>query len=461
MAIPETIKNYLDGEGLDYEAISHSNAITILRAAELAGIDAGNVAQAQAVKDWRGALLVVFPANYQLDLETLNRQLQREFLLTPMPAPLAAFQDCAKETLPPLPAIYGLKTIIDSSLCGIEPVYFQAGSRTELIRVSARGFALLQQNAWHGELIAQRIATPEPSHETTYTATPSTPARANIQAKIQRLTNLPPMPEMAQRILQLRANPYASANDLARIVTLDPSLAAQVIRYASSPLFGYRGNLDSIQDAISRVLGYDMVMDIAFGLAAGRAFRIPHDGPLGLHAFWRDAVYCAALAQSLSKLLPREQRLRPGLAYLAGLLHDFGFLLLGQLYPAEFARFNQALSAVPQQPLRVLELALLGVTHTELGTWLMEAWRMPVEIITAVREHHNAEYEGAYAGYPQLVRLAKQLLQRHDIGISEDDLRTTLNLKSLGLTEFQADAALESVVAGMPVLDDMAQQIAA
>ncbi len=269
------------------------------------------------------------------------------------------------------------------------------------------------------------------------------------------------MPEMAQRILQLRANPYGSVLDLARIVELDPSLAAQVIRYASSPLFGYRGKLGSIQDAISRVLGYDMVMDIAFGIATGRAFRIPLDGPLGLRAFWRDAVYSAALTQALSKLLPQPQRLRPGLAYLAGLLHDFGFLLCGQLYPAEFAHFNQALLTEPQRALRDLELEQLGATHTEVGTWLMEAWQMPAEIITTVREHHNPLYDGVHAGYPQLVQLAKQLLQTRGIASYENDDATAASLAKFDLSESQVDTMLESVMAGASALDDMASQIAA
>lgn len=453
MAIPASIKHYLDAEGVDYQVVSAAHA----------GLDAVCVIRAQAVKDWRGVLLAVFPNDHQIDLEALNKQLQRDFAIAPSSTALAAFQDCAADALPPLAAVYGLKTIIDSSLNGIDPIYFQAGNGTELIRVSARGFKLLQQNAWHCEHIAQRAATPEsaPRPEVAVSGPAARPTQLVIKARIQRLTELPPMPEMAQRILQLRANPYGSVHDLARIVELDPSLAAQVIRYASSPLFGYRGNLGSIQDAISRVLGYDMVMDIAFGIATGRAFRIPHDGPLGLRTFWRDAVYSAALTQALSKLLPPSQRLRPGLAYLAGLLHDFGFLLGGQLYPGEFARFNQALLAEPPRALRELELEHLGVTHTELGTWLMEAWQMPAEIITTVREHHNPHYDGLHAGYPQLVRLATQLLQTRGFASYENDRAIAASLAPLDLSESQVDAMLESVVAGAAALDDMASQIAA
>lgn len=446
MAIPASIKKYLDAEGVGYRVVS-------------AGINVACVIRAQAVKDWRGALLAVFPDDHRIDLDALNKQLQRDFAITPPPSALTAFQDCTATALPPLPAVYGIKTIVDSSLTGIDPIYFQAGNGVDLIRVSARGFALLQQNAWHGEHIAQRVAPPEPEFTSAPSAPP--PLQHTIKARLQRLTQLPPMPEMAQRILQLRANPYGNILDLARIVELDPSLAAQVIRYASSPLFGYRGKLDSLQDAISRVLGYDMVMDIAFGIASGRAFRIPLDGPLGLRAFWRDAVYSAALTQALNKLLPPSRRLRPGLAYLAGLLHDFGFLLGGQLFPDEFARFNQALLNTPRRALQDLELEHLGATHTELGTWLMEAWRLPTEIITSVREHHNPHYDGVHAGYPQLVRLATQLLQTQGLAGYESGHTLAASRAALDLSESQVDAMLASVLAGAAALDDVAGQIAA
>ena len=456
MTIPASIKRYLDTEGVDYQVVTAAHT----------GLQSANIIRAQVVKDWRGTLLAVFPNDHRIDLETLNKQLQREFVLAPSPTPMAAFRDCAANALPPLPAVYGLRSIMDSSLKGIDPIYFQAGNDGELIRVTARGFSLLQQNAWHGHHIAQRNTAPAQEQNPTRSdaaanTAPARPVQLAVKARIQRLTDLPPMPEMAQRILQLRANPYGNVSDLASIVELDPSLAAQVIRYASSPLFGYRGKLDSIQDAISRVLGYDMVMDIAFGIASGRAFRIPLDGPLGLRAFWRDAVYTAALTQSLSKLLPSPQRTRPGLAYLAGLLHDFGFLLCGHLYPAEFALFNQALLAEPQRALPDLELECLGATHVELGTWLMEAWQMPAEIITTVREHHNPDYDGLHAGYPQLVRLAKQLLQTKGIAGYENDSAVATSLEALGLSESQVDTMLESVVAGAEALDDMASKIAA
>src|SRR3569833_527654 len=98
----------------------------------------------------------------------------------------------------------------------------------------------------------------------------------NLRADIERMTEFPVMPELAQRIMALRSEP--SARELAAVVELDPGIAGQLVRYASSPLFAYGGKLNSIRDAISRVLGVERAMDIALGAAAGKPFRGPAGG---------------------------------------------------------------------------------------------------------------------------------------------------------------------------------------
>ncbi len=291
-----------------------------------------------------------------------------------------------------------------------------------------------------------------------------------IRRRIEEVYELPPMPEMARRVLELRSDPDADIADLAAVVELDPSLAAQVIRYASSPLYGYRGKISSIHDAITRVLGFDLVMNMALGLATGKSFRNPADGPLGLHAFWRHAVYSAALVQTLARRMDPGRAPEPGMAYLAGLLHNFGFLLLGHLFPPEFKLLNKLVAAQPGTPVTALERCVLGMGqaqnlmemgHSQIGAWLMAAWKMPDEIIVTLREHHNPGYRGEHEVYPHLVLLADHLLKRQEIGDAPSGELPSESLKVLGLdagaVEGQLDALLEDVAA----LDFMARQLAA
>ncbi len=286
-------------------------------------------------------------------------------------------------------------------------------------------------------------------------------AGVNIKQRIERITELPPMPEMATKIFHLNANPYARAEDLAALVELDPSLAAQIIRYAKSPFFGYRGSITSIQDAIARVLGYDMVMNIALGLAAASAFKNPKDGPLGLHAFWKHAIYSATLTQLIGKLMPKDRRPEAGLTYLSGLLHNFGFLLLGHLFKNEFLQLNQAILNDPEKSVVEHEIDLLGVQHTEIGAWLMQAWNMPAEIITCIREHHNEDYSDNHDTYANLVLLTDRLLKSHGIGDAPGTECPASLLQKLGLEEAQLNDCLESFLENEAELEAMASTLAA
>ena len=289
-----------------------------------------------------------------------------------------------------------------------------------------------------------------------------------LRRRLERVYELPPMPEMARRIIALRADPDATIADLAAIVELDPSLAAQVIRHATSPFYGYRGKIRSIHDAITRVLGFDLVLNMALGVAAIRAFRNPEDGPLGLKAFWRHAVYSACLAQNLSREMPEDREVEPGLAYLGGLLHNFGFLLLGHLFPPEFKMLNRLVAANPDKPVTALEQCVLGMGqaqdvlemgHAAVGAWLMQSWGMPGEIVTSLREHHNPEYEGPFAAYSHLVLVVDHLLKGMGIGDAPDAALPETSLAATGLEEAQCRRALDALMEKGSDLDAMARSL--
>ncbi|MDH5594455.1 MAG: HDOD domain-containing protein [Gammaproteobacteria bacterium] len=291
-----------------------------------------------------------------------------------------------------------------------------------------------------------------------------------IRRQVESVYELPMIPDMASRILQLSADPAASVKDVVEVVEMDPSLAAQVIRYARSPFFGYQGDIDTIHEAISRVLGFDLVMNIALGISSGKIFNIPDDGPLGTKAFWRHAVYTAALTQALGKAMPRQMRPKAGTAYLTGLLHNIGFMLLGHLFRPEFMVLNKLAAARPNTSIAELEKRILGMGHAkhvvnmghcQLGDWLMQSWKMPREVIVTVREHHNEDYKGEHCVYSRLTMVANRMLKRHGIGDARSEEVPEHILKSLYLSEELVERILEQIMDGGEALDVMAQQIAA
>lgn len=281
----------------------------------------------------------------------------------------------------------------------------------------------------------------------------------DLRSKVAEVSELPPMPEIAQAVLRLKEHPQADARRLARLIELDPSLAAQIMRCAGSAFFGYRGKIDSVQDAVSRVLGFDKALYITIGLAAGQALKHNKEGPLGVRAYWVDAVYTATLMQALASHVPPRLRPKPGLVYLAGLVHNIGILLLGHLLEPEFDALNRAVEQQPARPLTEVEAEILGVSHCELGLWLLRKWKLPTEVLVTTLNHHNPDYRGDAAVYVHLAYVAGCLLRRHNLGDGQAQDLSPRVLQALGVTEEVAASALETVLAEREGLDALVNQV--
>jgi HD-like signal output (HDOD) protein len=276
----------------------------------------------------------------------------------------------------------------------------------------------------------------------------------NIRSEIEKLTSIPAMPELAQRIMAL--GPHPEVRRLVAIVELDPGLAGQMVRQATSPFFAYRGKVNSVSDAITRVLGVEPALRLAFGVIAGKAMRSPADGPAGRKAVWLQAAYSAALMQSIAENLPQSNRALPGMCYLGGLMHNIGLLLLGHLFPSDLHALNKAVIENPSTPLINLEQRLFMTDHTEMGAWLMQKWNMPEEVVIAVQRHHDETYRGKNAIYANLALLADRLLQRLGQGGADSEELPAALLADLGLQEADLMDGVQRLLESRSDLDSLA-----
>ena len=283
----------------------------------------------------------------------------------------------------------------------------------------------------------------------------------NLRHRIESTTKLPAMPDVAQSLLRLNTNPNSNINDLIEIIELDPSIAAQIMRYARSALYGYRGEIPSLSYAIKVVLGYTPTIDIALGLSLGKTFNIPDSGPMGLYPFWQHSIYSAALVQRLIQIMPRQHQPLQGIGFLCGLLHNFGILLVAHIFKDESKQLQQAIESNTNTPRVDIERQVLGTDHMEIGTWLMRSWNLQAEIQVAVAEHHNEHYRGIHAAYAKLTLIADRLLKRHDIGDAESTELPETILSSLGFTQEQAEEILSKLILSTDELDTLAEQFAA
>ncbi|WP_119394731.1 HDOD domain-containing protein [Salinibius halmophilus] len=260
-----------------------------------------------------------------------------------------------------------------------------------------------------------------------------------IKQRLDETLEMPPLPQSASAIIELRNDPDADAEKLAKIIEADPSLAAQIVGWASNSYFSAPGQVRSVQDAIVRVLGYDLVMNLAMGLALGKLLESP-EVQGGELPFWQQSLITAGLNASLCDLIPAAYRPTYGLTYLTGLLHGFGHLILHHSFKPQFdaiaklVQFNRHLE--PSQ----VELHVLGITREQVAVALLKVWRLPEEVIHGIKYLHQGDYAGAYADYAQINRIAVTLARQlgYSLGpISEvsDDQLSPLHINRDQLTK--------------------------
>lgn len=462
MSIPEIISKKLDANDIQYQTIPLTKAMGIMQSAEALDDERSKLIRIVAIKSASKTLICVLPFDFLLDMKLIWDSFDDEFNVLNREQTLVCFNDCDELSLAAIPFTSSYDYLVDSSILDMPEVILQSGAADILIKLDKINANLLFQECRSltfasntKELFSGRDkATKAKQVEDNFTS-------IRLKQRISETFDLPAMPQIAKDIMKLRVDPSANAEKLAKIVCQDPSLAAQVISWSSSPYYGYQGKVDSVETAIARVLGFELVMNLALGISIGKSLRAPMDGILGVREFWKQAIYSANLTEKLCQAMPIKQRPERGLIYLSGLLHNFGHLLLGHIFPPQFKLVNVTVEANPYISVEDIEYYILGVTHEELGAWLMHNWHMPDELIVAVNYHHQEQFWSKHAVYSNLVLVANRMLKRLDIGDSVETEIPQSTLDLLSLNENIIEAALAEIQDESEALDVIAKQLVA
>ncbi len=404
-------------------------------------------------------VLAILPANRMLDFNRLASHQHTTMSLLKGDEADQHMKKASAGIRVPLPGLFDLTAILDENISDMDSVWFEAGDGVHYIEMSSRDFLSI-----HTSIDRLSFSFPLSSlylpEGTQMKADPHF-ADMRIQGRIEDLSDLPPMPGIALDILSLKSNRHACAKDLAEIVRKDPGLSAQVMGWANSAFYGYRGEIDSIETAISRVLGFDRVINLSLGIVLGNTLQVPSEGPLGLNNYWKQALLTANLAEKLSLKMNVQTRPVRGIVYLAGLLHNIGHLLLGHAFPPQFFVLNRFIEVNPHIQVSDIEKYVLGVTHEQIGAWLLKSWNLPAEICEATRWHHQEEYASPHAAYSNLIFLANHMLGSQFIGDSRPGTFPEAVLELLGLSKQDAESVWMTMDEFIPEVDSMARQLAA
>lgn len=198
----------------------------------------------------------------------------------------------------------------------------------------------------------------------------------------KRLADLPPLPTSLSEVVQALRTGDLSSERCIELIERDPALAARCLRLANSPFYGRPGKIGSVYGAVT-MLGLRTVMSLLTAVSLQHAFKPEHCPGFQLDVYWRHAM---GVAMTASVLAPRLG-LDPSEAFLAGLLHDIGELMLVVLQPDAQEEIRRRVRS--GEMAEVVEQEVLAIDHVALGASIAQQWHFPQAIVDAIADHHR------------------------------------------------------------------------
>jgi HD-like signal output (HDOD) protein/nitrogen-specific signal transduction histidine kinase len=204
--------------------------------------------------------------------------------------------------------------------------------------------------------------------------------------------NIPPMPHVLLRFLKVVEDDRASITDLATLVGLDPALSARFLTVANSPALRREREITSLEQCMI-TLGTRLARTLAACLAVQNVFaRAAGEMQYDFKGFWGHSLRVAEMSRAIAAnkgYVDIEE------AYLAGLMHDVGILIL---LGSEGQRYGDFLGrSIDESVLSDIEKPMIGTDHAAVGAWLVDRWKLPSFMSDAILFHHRSPDEIAAA----------------------------------------------------------------
>jgi HD-like signal output (HDOD) protein/ActR/RegA family two-component response regulator len=228
----------------------------------------------------------------------------------------------------------------------------------------------------------------------------------SLRKLIGSVEQLPSVPAVYRELISAMSRPDISAQKVARIIEKDAAMAAKTLQLVNSACFALKRTVTSVDQAVAH-LGMDLIKNLSltvhvFAALERTALR------LGF-SFDAEQDHSVLTARVAKRLVSNRRQAQD--VFTAALLHDIGNLVLAVCIPEKFKKAFLA-SQASGRPSHEVEAELLGVTHAEVGAYLLGLWGLPYPIVEAVAYHHNpaAALERTF-DLPSAVSVANALVE--------------------------------------------------
>jgi putative nucleotidyltransferase with HDIG domain len=289
----------------------------------------------------------------------------------------------------------------------------------EIFRVVMSASHNRDQTLEHLDLIHQYISKPVSGQELIHVVDRACALRKIVQhdglrKHIAQIQTLPSRPETYQMLHHLLTREPYQHKAISQVIRRDPGMTSKILQWVNSNFFGIRQRITDVHDAVM-LLGSDLLHDIVEKFQAFDQACTLSPRQMELNELWDHSVRVAAFAKAI---MVNQENVQPRDiedAYTAGLLHDVGKLIMVEFFGSRYSQLmhkahNHSLN------LRDLELETFGVTHAQVGAYLLGLWGLPDCIVETVAQHDlPAEHATSGMSLPAIVYMAN-MMDQDEIG---------------------------------------------
>jgi len=205
-----------------------------------------------------------------------------------------------------------------------------------------------------------------------------------LETAIMTAADLPTIPVVAIKVMQLIESENATADELAKIVASDPAVAARVLKISNSSFYGCQRQIQTLSSAIV-ILGFSTLRSLVVAASVKQVYK-----PYGLteRMLWEHSFAAGLVARIIAS---QTRAANEEEAFLAGLFHDIGKIIMNTLDRVKFQEvmqhcYNEGIS------FELAERSVYPFSHDEVGAYVIKKWNFPEVLTTAILQHHKLEF---------------------------------------------------------------------
>lgn len=266
------------------------------------------------------------------------------------------------------------------------------------------------------------------------------PNLKRVERILSSVYNVPTVPQIILEVSTLIEDPKTSASILGRMISNDQGLVTKILTIANSPLHGIPRRVATIDFAIV-VLGFNQVKNIVVALSMMETLKVSDNKKFDQTKYWVHSILTAAAAKRIADDLGYQTS---GEVFTAGLLHDLGIPIIFKYFNKEYKEIKKAVN----NNITYLEAEekYLGITHQDVGRFLVDKWNLPVSIADVISFHHNPSLAENNREIIALVHLADFMTKKLNIGDFSWDNGSELDKEVIEILRLGDEEYLENFI---------------